>query len=50
MYNLFGNVLKGKYSRNVSLVYMDTDSFLLSYKKFGVYADANTGQMARYMD
>ena len=34
MHDLYYNVLKENYSQNVNLVYMDSDSFLLDFKKW----------------
>ncbi len=39
MYDYYYNNLKSKYEDNVSLLYMDTDSFILEIKTSDVYED-----------
>ena len=39
MYDYYYNNLKSKYKDNVSLLYMDTDSFILEIKTSDVYED-----------
>ena len=50
MYDLFYNVLKKNYGENVSLIYMDTDSFLLEFKNIDVYNEISKGPLKAIMD
>ena len=50
MYNLYYNVLKKEYRENMSLVYMDTDSFLLSFKNVDVYEEISNGILSQCID
>ena len=43
MYNLYYNHLKAKYGKDVSLVYMDTDSFLLQFKNIDLNEEKRNG-------
>ena len=50
MYDLFYNVFKKHYGDNVSLIYMDTDSFLLEFKNLDVYEEMAKEPLSDYMD
>ena len=43
MYDLYYNVLKSKQGKEVSLVYMDTDSFLLDFKNVDFHDEMKNG-------
>jgi hypothetical protein len=48
MYNMFYNVLKPFYGDNVSLLYMDTDSFILDIHTEDLYEDLKDEKLKPY--
>ena len=50
MYDLFYNVLKKNYGSSVSLIYMDTDSFLLEFKDIDVYDELSKKPLCDIFD
>ena len=50
LYNFYYNVLKKKYSRNVTLCYTDTDSFILGFKCQDIYQEMTRSPLKDYLD
>ena len=50
MYDIFYNVLKKNYNENVSLIYMDTDSFFLEFKNMDVFNELSKSPLKEHMD
>ena len=50
MYDFYYNVLKKNYGDNVSLIYSDTDSFLLEFQNIDIYSELGKKPLMDYMD
>ena len=50
MYNLYYNVLKAKYDKDVNLVYMDTHNFLLEFKNVDLHEEMKNRGLKALMD
>ena len=50
MHDLYYKVLKENYGDDVIIVYMDTDSFLLDFKKVDVYKEMQYSALKEHMD